>query len=68
MKEKKMFPPKTHDLFFLMREVGIEISEIEYELYEDINSFNILSSKNLTIENFNRIKEKYQWLKEKLNN
>lgn len=76
IKEKKIFPPKTHNLVLLIKEIGLKISEEDYDFFEEVNTFNIssrypdeqlkfykLCTKNFTLEKFNKIKEKYQWLK-----
>lgn len=79
LKEKEVFPPKTHNLIILLKKVGIEISEDEYDFYEEVNTFSIsvrypdeqfkfykLCTEEFTVEKFNKIKEKYLWLKKKL--
>ena len=80
VKKKKSFPPKTHNLILLMKELEFEVSEDEYDFFEEVNTFNIstrypdeqlkfyeLCTKKFTLEKFEQIKLKYQWLKEKLN-
>jgi HEPN domain-containing protein len=77
--EKEAFPPKTHNLVTLLREIGIAISEEEYDFFEEVNTFNIstrypdeqfkfykLCTKKFTLEKFNEIEDKYRWLKKKL--
>lgn len=79
LKEKEVFPPKTHNLIILLKKVGIEISEDEYDFYEEVNTFSIsarypdeqfkfykLCTEEFAVEKFNKIKEKYLWLKKKL--
>ena len=41
VKKKKSFPPKTHNLILLLKELGFEISEDEYDFFEEVNTFNI---------------------------
>ena len=80
VKKRKSFPPKTHNLILLLKELGFEISEDEYDFFEEVNTFNIstrypdeqlafyqLCTEKFTLKKFMQIKSKYQWLKEKLN-
>lgn len=79
VKQKKLFPPKTHNLLMLLKEVGISIDEEEIDFFEEINTFNIstrypdeqlkfykLCTEEFTVPKYEEIKVKYQWLKEKL--
>ena len=80
VKKKKSFPPKTHNLILLMKELGFEVSEDEYDFFEEVNTFNIstrypdeqlkfykLCTAEFTLKKFAQIKSKYQWLKKELN-
>jgi HEPN domain-containing protein len=79
VKKKEAFPPKTHNLVLLLKELDIEVSEDELDFFEEVNTFNIstrypdeqlefyrLCTKQFSMEKFKKIKEKYLWLKEKL--
>jgi len=76
VRKKECTPPRTHNLILLLKEIGTDISEEEYDLFEEINTFNIstrypdeqfkfyqLCTGEFTLEKFNIIKEKYRWLK-----
>lgn len=79
VKEKQVFPPKTHNLLILANESGIQLNEEDSEFFDEVNTFNLstrypdeqlkfyqLCTKEFSLERFDRIKEKYRWLKEKL--
>lgn len=79
IKEKKSFPPRTHNLIFLLKEVGIKISESDEDFFDEVNTFNIstrypdeqfkfykLCTKEFTLDKFKKIKEKYEWLRQKI--
>lgn len=79
VKKKETFPPKTHNLVLLLKELDIEVSEDGLDFFEEVNTFNIstrytdeqlefykLCTKQFSMEKFKKIKEKYLWLKEKL--
>lgn len=69
-------PPKIHNLIKLAQLSGIELSENQIDIFEDINSFHIegryaefknelykLCTKQFTTDQLNNIKEQFQWLK-----
>ena len=77
VKRKGSFPPKTHNLLFLLKEADIQISEDDSDFFEDVNTFNIstrypdeqlkfyqLCTEEFTVEKFEKIEEKYKWLKD----
>ena len=79
VKKKETFPPKTHNLVLLLKELDIEVGEDELDFFEEVNTFNIstrypdeqlefykLCTKQFSTEKFKKIMGKYQWLKEKL--
>ncbi len=79
VKEKEIFPPRTHNLVFLIKETGIQINEEEFDFFEEVNTFNIstrypddqfkfyeLCTEKFTLEKFKNMEEKYLWLKKKL--
>ena len=79
VKKKETFPPRTHNLVLLLKEVGIEINDNDLDFYEEVNTFNIstrypdeqfkfytLCTEEFTLKKFEEVKEKYQWLKQKL--
>jgi HEPN domain-containing protein len=70
------FPPRTHNLLLLIKEMDIQISDEDSDFFEEVNTFNIstrypdeqlkfykLCTKKFTTEKFEQIKEKYKWLK-----
>ncbi|MCK4761078.1 MAG: HEPN domain-containing protein [Candidatus Aminicenantes bacterium] len=76
VKKKEKFPPKTHNLLLLIQETGIIIDDDDTDFFEEVNTFNIstrypdeqfkfyqLCTEKFTREKFDKIKEKYQWLK-----
>ncbi|HLP57808.1 MAG TPA: HEPN domain-containing protein [Candidatus Deferrimicrobium sp.] len=79
VERKKVFPPKTHNLILLLKEIDIQCSDEELDFFEEVNTFNIstrypdeqfnfykLCTEEFSLPRFKEIKEKYQWLKEKL--
>ena len=63
-----------------MKELRFEVSEDEYDFFEEVNTFNIstrypdeqlkfykLCTAEFTLGKFEQIKSKYQWLKKELN-
>jgi len=79
VKKKNIFPPKTHNLILLLKEVDIQLSDDDFDFYEEVNTFNIstrypdeqfkfytLCTEPFSLEKFEIIKEKYLWLKGKL--
>jgi len=79
VKQKKLFPPKTHNLLFLIDELKLEMSAEDLDFFEEVNTFNIstrypdeqfkfyqICTREFTQEKFGKIKEKYQWLKDKI--
>jgi len=79
VKKEEIFPPKTHNLLLLIKETGIQIDEEDSDFFEEVNTFNIstrypdeqlkfykLCTKKFTTEKFNKIKEKYKWLKKQV--
>ena len=79
VKKKETFPPKTHNLLLLIKEIEIQISEEDSDFFEEVNTFNIstrypddqlkfyqLCTKEFTREKFEKIKEKYKWLKKEV--
>jgi HEPN domain-containing protein len=79
VKRKETFPPKTHNLLLLIKEIEIQISEEDSDFFEEVNTFNIstrypddqlkfyqLCTKEFTREKFEKIKEKYKWLKKEV--
>jgi HEPN domain-containing protein len=79
VKEKEVFPPRTHNLILLINEIGIPIDDDETDFFEEVNTFNIstrypddqfefyhLCTEEFTLEKFKLIEEKYKWLNNKL--
>jgi len=79
VKKKGIFPPKTHNLLFLIKETGIQIGEDESDFFEEVNTFNIstrypdeqlkfyqLCTEEFTTGKFKKIEEKYKWLKKEV--
>ena len=76
---KRTFPPKTHDLILLLKEMNLHIGDTELDFFAEVNTFNIspgssddqfkinkLFTKEFSLAKFKEIQRKYQWLKEKL--
>jgi HEPN domain-containing protein len=74
------YPPKTHDLLFIIRKLNINFTIEQLNLIEIINNFNIEArypdekfsfykqcTREFTFEYFTKIKELYIWLKSQLN-
>lgn len=79
VKDNKKTPPKTHNLVYLAKNINLKFSDEQLEYFDTVNDFNIearyIDYKNsfyqkctqtFTKENFNRIKEQYKWIKEKI--
>lgn len=79
VKRKEIFPPKTHNLHLLLKEIGIEVSDEDADFYEEVNTFNIstrypdeqlkfyqLCTEEFTVDKFEKIKEKYRCLKNEM--
>lgn len=79
VKKKEVFPPKTHNLVLLLKEIEIEIKDDELDFFEEVNTFDIstrypddqlrfykICTEEFTLDKFKIIKEKYRWLKKKL--
>ncbi len=69
-------PPKIHNLVKLASLSNIELNSEQIDIYEDINDFYIegryaefknelykTATKDYTINNLDKIKEQYKWLK-----
>jgi HEPN domain-containing protein len=41
VKKRAIFPPKTHNLVLLLKEVDIQLSDEEFDFFEEVNTFNI---------------------------
>jgi HEPN domain-containing protein len=76
---KKEFPEKTHNLIRLANLSKLELSAEDRVFFEQVNSFHIstrypdeqfkfykICTREFSMENFKKIKDSYQWLKEKL--
>ena len=79
VQQKRIFPPKTHNLVVLIKEIGIEVNDEIYDFFAEVNTFHIstrypdeqfkfyrLCTEEFTLEKFNQIKEKFKWLQKKL--
>ena len=79
VQEKRTFPPKTHNLVVLLKEIGVELSDEDYDFFEEVNTFNIatrypdeqfkfykLCTGEFSGEKFTKIEGKYRWLKKML--
>ena len=79
VQRKNEFPPKTHNLVVLIKEIGIEINDEIYDFFEEVNTFHIssrypdeqfkfyqLCTEEFTLEKYKQIKEKFKWLQKKL--
>ncbi len=79
VKRKKAFPEKTHNLIRLSHLSDIELSADDRIFFEQVNSFHISSrypddqfkffeicNESFSRNNFKKIKEKCEWLKEEL--
>jgi HEPN domain-containing protein len=78
VKEKNEFPERTHNLIRLCNLANVALTTDDNVLFEQVNSFHMASrypdeqfgfyklcTREFTLENFSKIKEKYAWLKEK---
>jgi len=79
VKKKMAFPPKTHNLIILLKEIDIHSPDEEIDFFEEVNTFNIsprypdeqfkfykLCTEEFSLAKYKEIKDKYQCLKEKL--
>jgi len=79
VQQKREFPPKTHNLVVLIKEIGMEVNEEIYDFFEEVNTFHIstrypdeqfkfyqLCTEEFTLDKFKQIREKLKWLQKKL--
>jgi HEPN domain-containing protein len=79
VRDNHSIPPKTHDLLRLAKSTKLQLSKDQEEFLNTVNDFNIESrypdykqqfykvcTKEYTEENFNKVKEMYQWIKYQL--
>jgi HEPN domain-containing protein len=77
VKKLELIPPKTHNLVYLADKINLNISEGQKKFLFEANAFNIETrysdyksdfykrcTKEFAEENFSKIKEMYQWIKE----
>ena len=72
-------PPKIHNLVKLADLSGLELTSLQIDIYEDINTFHVegrysefknelykLCTEQFTSNHINNIKEQYKWLKSRI--
>jgi HEPN domain-containing protein len=77
VKTLESIPPKTHNLVYLADKINLNISEEQKRFLFEANAFNIETrysdyksdfykkcTKEFALENFNKIREMYKWIKE----
>lgn len=79
VKKKAVFPPKTHNLVLLLKELDFQMSDEDIDFFEEVYKFKIstrypdeqlkfcrLCTKEFSSPKFKEIKKKYHWLKGEL--
>ncbi len=78
-KQSEKIPPKIHNLVKLAEKSSLELTDDQKIFLDEVNDFNLEirypdykkvfylhCSKEYTMENFNKIKEFYQWLRSRI--